>query len=236
MSSFFLNKIMVQVIICFAFALTGFGNVAIGATYDAQPGQMLKIKISKTGLNRISNPPYKITQVTGDESSFRLKSDEDGDNIYLMPLAAVGETIELSIKNNAGIAQDVQLTVSDGPGQIVVINARPVNDPFDIAKEDVARMLRAMRDGTSDKFYVQESAMKLDSVGDALVIQKKIYKFGDIVGGVFEVRNASKIIIELDLDSFVKRFDNVIASFSESLFLDSKEKTKVFIVQKIAKS
>jgi hypothetical protein len=55
------------------YGLFFYGHIASGKTYQAQDNEPLQIKISKTGLNRISNPPYKIMQVTGDDSKFRLK-------------------------------------------------------------------------------------------------------------------------------------------------------------------
>lgn len=50
--------------------------------YKFSPEKKLSFEISKSGLNRISNPPYKITQLTGDDSKFRIKYDEDGSNIF----------------------------------------------------------------------------------------------------------------------------------------------------------
>jgi len=74
-----MSKILKQIITsCLLF----FCTIASAETYQAQTSEPLQIKISKSGLNRISNPPYKITQVTGDDSKFRLKYDEDGANIY----------------------------------------------------------------------------------------------------------------------------------------------------------
>jgi len=123
--------------------------------YQFKGYEKLKIKISKAGLNRISNPPYKIVQVTGDDSKFRLKYDDDGTNIYFMPIVPVGESCEISIKNNAGFVQDVELIVSNIKGRSVIIDSKTTSKLENLQLSNISEMLRAMRDDTEDRFYVQ---------------------------------------------------------------------------------
>ena len=112
-----MSKISKQII---CYSLFFYVHIACGETYQAKVNEKLQIKISKSSLNRISNPPYKITQVTGDDSKFRLKYDEDGANIYFMPLGSIGENIEISIRNNAGFVQDLELQISDIKGTSIL--------------------------------------------------------------------------------------------------------------------
>ena len=122
-------------------------GIGKGDVYQYTAGSIIKGEISKMGLNRISNPPYKITQVTGDESKYRLKHDEDGLNIYIMPLCEVGKDIEISIRNNAGFVQDLLLRVSDTKGRVIVIEGGRVNNPEQLRTSILSRMLRAIPAG-----------------------------------------------------------------------------------------
>lgn len=169
-----LERKTLKQIICYGLFLAA--HIANGETYQADSSEALQIKISKSGLNRISNPPYKITQVTGDDSKFRLKYDEDGTNIYFMPLSSVGENVEISIRNNAGITQDLELQVSNIKGKSIIIDGKTNFNMEHIQKKDIAEMLRAMKDQCQGKFYVQQSKRQLDNIGFLKVQQSQIYK------------------------------------------------------------
>ena len=201
--------------------------------YQFNGSEKLKIKISKAGLNRISNPPYKIVQVTGDDSKFRLKYDDDGTNIYFMPIVPVGETCEISIKNNAGFVQDVELIVSNIKGRSVIIDSKTTSKLENLQLSNISEMLRAMRDDTEDRFYVQTRRQKLDNLDSLKVTQKKIYKYKNLVGGVFEIKNPTKKEVTLNLAEFTNRFDNVKASYSNIPSIPPRKIATVLIVQKM---
>jgi hypothetical protein len=224
--------------------------------------QKLKLDISKSGLNRISNPPYKIVQMTGDDSRYRMKSDQDGANIYFMPLTDVGSMIELSIKNNIGVVYDLELKVENISGQSISIDGsrkfnkrvlssgksqtavksasnnseKRVLDYFE--REDTRQMLKAMKLGRDDKFYVIDVNSNYKPVGasDTLaafaINMKKIYKWQDLVGGVFLFKNETKSNQYLDIKSFARRFDNVVASYASSQIIPANSSSIIFIIQK----
>jgi hypothetical protein len=73
--------------------LSGLTDIALAANFKLNSEDRIKTQISKSGLNRITMLPYRITQVTGDESKYKLKFDEDGGNIYIMPIGQTGGTI-----------------------------------------------------------------------------------------------------------------------------------------------
>ena len=226
------HKILKQIIYSCLFL---YGHIASGETYQAQVNDPLQIKISKSGLNRISNPPYKITQVTGDDSKFRLKYDEDGTNIYFMPLSAVGENVEISIRNNAGITQDLELQVSDIKGKSIIIDGKTNLKLERIQKSDIAEMLRAMKDNVQGKFYVQNTKQqKLKSIGILKVEQSKIYKYKNLAGGVFEITNPTKSPITLDVSIFARSFDNVKSFYPNLSTIEPKKTITVLVVQKLA--
>ena len=227
-----MSKILKQVI---CFSLTFFCAIANAEIYQAQANEPLRIKISKSGLNRISNPPYKITQVTGDDSKFRLKYDEDGTNIYFMPLEPLGGNIEISIRNNAGVTQDLDLQVSDIKGKSIIIDAQSNKQEEHTQKNDIALMLRAMKDNSKGKFYVQKIERKLGNIGVLEARQTKVYKYKDLVGGVFEITNRAKSSVTLDVSIFAGSFDNVKSSYPGMQVIEPKKTATLLIVQKLAK-
>lgn len=210
-----------------------YAHIASSEVYQPRPEEKLKVKISKSGLNRISNPPYKIVQVTGDDSKFKLKYDEDGTNIYFMPLSKIDENIEISIKNNAGFVQDLELLVSNIKGRSIIIDGKTSTILELIEKNDIAHMLRAMKDNINGKFYVQSANQILQSIGDITVKQIKTYKYKDLVGGVFELSNPTKNLVKLDISNFAKQFNNVKSSYPSLAEVYPKQQITVLIVQKL---
>ena len=190
-------------------------------------------KISKTGLNRISNPPYKITQVTGDDSKFRLKYDEDGTNIYFMPLSSVGENVEISIKNNAGITQDLELQVSDIKGKSIIIDGKTSLNLERVQKSDIAEMLRAMKDDVADIFYVQSGLLQISDIGGLKAKQIKTYQYKNLRGGIFELQNTTREIVNFSGKIFARDFDKVIGVYPDEVAIMPREKVKVMLVQEI---
>jgi len=208
-------------------------SFALAQKYQAVPDGRLTAKVSKSGLNRISNWPYQIVQVTGDDSTFRLKSDEDGKNIYLMPLRPVGDKIEISIKNNAGFVQDLELEVAAIKGQSIAIDSNKIHNVSKTLQQQIlSQMLQAMRSSKGGKFYVQNTKKGLDSIDNLAVVQTKLYKWQDLVGGVFVVTNNTKLEQSINVAQFIKRFDHVLTSFVTSESLAPKQSSHIFVIQK----
>ena len=225
-----MNKYLISSV---AITLLCSASFALAQKYQAVPDGRLTAKVSKSGLNRISNWPYQIVQVTGDDSAFRLKSDEDGKNIYLMPLRPVGDKIEISIKNNAGFVQDLELEVAAIKGQSIAVDSNKIHNVSKTLQQQTLRqMLQAMRSFAVDKFYVQNTKKALDSIHNIDVVQTKLYKWQDLIGGVFVVNNNTSLEQTIDLPSFVKRFDNVLTSFVTSEKLVPKQSGHIFVIQK----
>lgn len=207
--------------------------LAFGQSLRARENAKVTAKISKAGLNRISSPPYQILQVTGDESAFRLKSDPDGANIYIMPLKKTGEKIEISIKNSAGTTHDMELEVAPIPGQSICVTSNKAKDPNDKTdKANIVQMLKCMQDDKNDKFYVQDTRKSLDAIGDLTLTQTKLYRWKDLSGGVFLVTNNTRKTLELNLLDLTSRFDNVLTSFASKTHVAPYDSVRVFIIQK----
>jgi len=208
-------------------------GISHGCVYKYAPDQVIKATISKTGLNRLSNPPYKITQVTGDESKYRLKHDEDGLSIYIMPLGEVGEDIEISIRNNAGFVQDLLLKVGNGKGQVIIIDGKQAKTGEQLKTPIVSQMFRAMKDDVPDIFYVQSGLLQITDIGELKAKQIKTYQYKNLRGGVFELQNTTKKVVNFSGKIFARDFDKVIGVYPDEATIMPREKVKVMMVQEI---
>jgi hypothetical protein len=207
--------------------------ISQGCIHKYVPGQVIKATISKTGLNRLSNPPYKITQVTGDESKYRLKHDEDGLSIYIMPLGDIGEDIEISIRNNAGFVQDLLLKVRDVQGRAIIIDGKQAKTGEDIKTSLVSQMFRAMKDNIADIFYVQSGALQLADNQGFKTNQIKTYQYKNLRGGVFELQNTRNEVVNFSGKIFARDFDKVIGVYPDEAVIMPREKVKVMMIQEI---
>lgn len=197
------------------------------------PNKVMELSVSKGGLNRITYSPYKIIQVTGDESKYRIKYDEDGSSIYLMPLVDVGEFIEVSVRNNAGQIQDLHLKVANKKGSSLVIDGAYVPASEKANKDIAAKMLRAMKDGKEDIFYVQFNQQNLDDIGKLHVKQIRTYQYKNLRGGVFAICNKTRLVHSFSKENFNKRFSNVIASYPANITVKPKRTALFYLVQKV---
>ena len=213
-------------------------SILITASVNAEtirytPNKVMELSVSKGGLNRITYSPYKIIQVTGDEGKYRIKYDEDGSSIYLMPLVDVGEIIEVSLRNNAGQVQDLHLKVANKKGSSLVIDGAYVPASQKANKDIAANMLRAMKDNQQGIFYVQKHKQGLGNINGLNITQIRTYQYKNIKGGVFAISNITRDKQIFSKDEFNKRFSNVIASYPANITVKPKRTALFYLVQKV---
>lgn len=197
------------------------------------PNKAMELSVSKGGLNRITYSPYKIIQVTGDESKYRIKYDEDGSSIYLMPLVDVGEVIEASVRNNAGQVQDLHLKVANKKGSSLVIDGVYIPASEKANKDIAAKMLRAMKDNQQGIFYVQKHKQNLGNINGLNITQIRTYQYKNIKGGVFAISNITRGKQNFSKEEFNKKFSNVIASYPANITVKPKRTALFYLVQKV---
>lgn len=197
------------------------------------PNKVMELSISKGGLNRITYSPYKIIQVTGDEGKYRIKYDEDGSSIYLMPLVDVGEIIEVSLRNNAGQVQDLHLNVANKKGSSLVIDGAYMPASEKANKDIAANMLRAMKDNQHGIFYVQKHKHGLGNINGLNITQIRTYQYKNIKGGVFAISNITRDKQIFSKEDFNKKFSNVIASYPANITVKPKRTALFYLVQKV---
>lgn len=213
-------------------------SILITASVNAEtirytPNKVMELLVSKGGLNRITYSPYKIIQVTGDEGKYRIKYDEDGSSIYLMPLVDVGEIIEVSLRNNAGQVQDLHLKVANKKGSSLVIDGAYVPASQKANKDIAANMLRVMKDNQQGIFYVQKHKQGLGNINGLNITQIRTYQYKNIKGGVFAISNITREKQIFSKDEFNKRFSNVIASYPANITVKPKRTALFYLVQKV---
>ena len=197
------------------------------------PNKVMELSVSKGGLNRITYSPYKIIQVTGDEGKYRIKYDEDGSSIYLMPLVDVGEVVEVSIRNNAGQVQDLHLKVANKKGSSLVIDGAYIKPSEKADKDIAAKMLRAMKDNQHGIFYVQKHNQGLGNINGLNIKQIRTYQYKNIKGGVFAISNTTRDKQIFSKEDFNTKFSNVIASYPANITVKPKRTALFYLVQKV---
>lgn len=225
---------MIIRIIAMILAMTGMLETSFAIHLIRNEEQRLKADISKSGLNRITMKPCRILQVTGDDTKYRLIHDDDGKNIYLMPKVSVGELIELSLRNDLGEVQDLELKVSNVKGQSIVIQSQRKNQDKEI-KQEVFAMMKAMMRGHEGKYFVEKKQRNIDNKYGVVIRQVKSYRYGDLSGGVFELSgNRTKDSGYISRQEFIELFEGSRALALRGKFDDKVRQNKqlVYLITK----
>jgi len=220
-----------HILLLVTFAL--FGEVAVAANFKLNSQNRIKTQISKSGLNRITMLPHRITQVTGDESKYKLKFDEDGSNIYIMPTGKIGETIELSIKSSTNLVQDMLLEVADIAGRSIYLqqdNATAVEGK--LINAEIKSMLRSMRSGEKGKYYVQASNRIIANKLGLYIRQVQTYRWEGLVGAVIEIENKSKLPVNISEQDIASLYQKVRAVSIDGIYpsIGAKSKVRAYVI------
>ena len=229
----------------FAFSLLMmiFTHHSFASSLIATPQNRIELKISKVGINRISLFPYSISQVTGDESLYRLRSDNDGQNIYIMPLGKIGSKIELSLKSNIGYVQDLVLEVAAIPGTSTEIDMRNIKKAgeglsSDIDLSNIDReaklMMKAMTGRIQGKYYVRAADRLISNNLGIKIKQIQTYHFKQLTGVILEITNTAKFAAPLEINSLSRLFEHSLAVSIENNISDvlPRSSIKAFVITK----
>jgi hypothetical protein len=203
-----------------------------GVKHNYIAGEKVKTLVSNHSANRIEFSGQSISEVIGDESQYQLISDKHGSNIFILPKVAVGKTIAVSLITTSGLVQDMELVVSDISSQNIIIElAKPQIKTSEAA--DVAEIIKAMRGGVEDNYYVQRHNIIVAQKNPNIEFRKvKTYQFGEVIGVIGEIRNKTASPIELREDGFNDIFAGTIGVSMEKEVLPARGKIRVFIVTK----
>ena len=188
------------------------------------------IKIGKSGLNRITMLPHHIIKILGDESKYKVKIDEKGSDIYIMPLCQIGEKIEISLKTSSNFSLDLELLVVEGRGQTIHLKRNLlIKSSKNIS--GIEEILKAMQLEQSGKYYVSEVNHLISEKSGMTIQQLKTYKYQNIIGRMLVISNRTTENILLPWQQFFDLFANVKAiSIEGPLILLPNNILRVFVV------
>lgn len=211
----------------------GLSPTIFAANFTINTAARISTQISKAGLNRITMLPHRIVQITGDESKYKLKYDEDGGNIYIMPLCNIDEEIEISIKGSGDLIQDMLLQVKDIQGQSINLyqdHERQYSSSFSM--DEAKLMLKNMRDQEIGKYYVLDENRSIKNKTKFGLKQIKTYRWGGITGVVLELINETRCPVKIDKYALSNLYQNtkIIAIEGDREFIPSRTKIKSYFI------
>ncbi|MFP3011456.1 MAG: type-F conjugative transfer system secretin TraK [Rickettsia sp.] len=211
-----------SLILSIAFIILTTGAALAQQTYCYKQGSRIKAVISKDHLNRIWFSGKSIIEVIGDSTKYKILQDAVGKNLFITPLAAIGEDIEMAVIEAGGRTIDLSLRVSDSNGQLIFIEEK--KDCYSKSEDqgEIARLMRYMHSGRVDKYIVDTSKRHIHKLGDQglKIRQDMSYRYGPYVGAKLTITNVSSGIFkkgkDIDLsDCILKQIfegENVIIS------------------------
>ena len=213
--------------------LSGLTDIALAANFKLNSEDRIKTQISKSGLNRITMLPYRITQVTGDESKYKLKFDEDGGNIYIMPIGQIGGTIELSIKSTTNLVQDMLLEIANIPGRSIYLqHGKNPDQTGKLVDIEIKLMLKSMISGDKGKYYVLDGNRSVANKLALDIKQVKTYRWGSIVGAVIDIENKSKSPVNISEHDIASLYQKVRAASIDGIYsaVAAKSKIRAYVI------
>ncbi|MCZ6925117.1 MAG: hypothetical protein O7D30_07255 [Rickettsia endosymbiont of Ixodes persulcatus] len=105
-------------------------------------------------LNRIWFSGKHIIEVIGDSTKYKILQDTVGMNLFVTPIAAIGEDIEMTVIEAGGRTLDLSLRVADSSGQLIFIEEKKDCYSKDTDNQEIARLMRYMHSGKTDKYIV----------------------------------------------------------------------------------
>lgn len=220
-----------HILLLAAFALLG--EVAVAANFKLNSQNRIKTQISKSGLNRITMLPHRITQVTGDESKYKLKFDEDGSNIYIMPTGKIGETIELSIKSTTNLVQDMLLEVAGIAGRSIYLeHDNSTDEGGKLINFEIKSMLRSMMSREKGKYYMQASNRAIANKLNLDIRQVQTYRWSNMIGAVIDIENKSNLPINISEQDIASLYQKVKAVSIDGIYpsIASKSKIRAYVI------
>ncbi|KHO02156.1 hypothetical protein JS61_07995 (plasmid) [Rickettsia felis] len=195
-------RIVKALIFSIAFMMLTSHGAFAEQTYCYKQGIKIKAVISKDYLNRIWFSGKHIIEVIGDSTKYKILQDAVGKNLFVTPLAAVGEDIEISVIEAGGRTIDLSLRVADSKGQLIFIEENQDCYSKDTDNQEIARLMRYMHSGKADKYIVninKRQINKLESQG-LKIRQDMSYRYGPYVGVKLTIINISSGIFKKGKD------------------------------------
>lgn len=237
-------KIVLIIITMVVAAISSISNAFAAQEFEYIPGNKINAKISANNVNRIEFGKIGIAQVIGDETKYKIVTDNRAQNIFLLPRLQDLDSLELSLVSFSGDVADLVLKPDeDIEGQIIRISTNSNNKSPSIKLQEVTKMMKSMMLDKEDKYYVTRVKRKIEnsniqgnstiksSISELSIEQDRIYQFGKIIGARLIVTNKKgKSAVCLSEADFSNLFDSCLAVTLEKPVLFPKGKGFVWIV------
>ena len=116
--------------------LAGQGTAALGLQqYETDGFKRIRAFISYGLQNRFQVQERKIREVIGQGFLYSINSDESGNHVFITPVAAKGEMIDLTFICDNDKAIDLSLQVLEGRSQSILINEKELPVTENSSKE-----------------------------------------------------------------------------------------------------
>jgi hypothetical protein len=170
--------------------------------YCYKQGQKIKAVVSKDHLNRIWFSGKAIIEVIGDSTKYKILQDASSMNLFVTPLAAIGEDIEMAVIEAGGRTIDLSLRVADSSGQLIFIEEKKDCYSKSTDKGEIARLMRYMHSGKADKYIVNINKRQIHTLeSQGLKIRQDLsYRYGPYVGAKLTIANISAGIFKKGKD------------------------------------
>lgn len=176
-------------------------------------GSQTNLDISHQGINRISVQPKRVSKIVGDSSDFTAIVVDDGSDIFITSKKPVGTKINCSIILVDNSVLDINLNVIalEYPA-IIKLDLDHYKDGH--VSENVDSMLLHMQRAECGKYYVQHTNKLIKATNNHFIkiVQTRSYRFGNLYGGIFEIKNLSSKRQNFSTEDFYNSFDGSIAS------------------------
>lgn len=183
-----------SLILSITFIILTTGAALADQTYCYKQSSRIKAVISKEHLNRVWFSGKSIIEVIGDSTKYKILQDAVGKNLFITPLAAIGEDIEMSVIEAGGRTIDLSLRVAGSKGQVIFIEEKKnCHSSKDTDNQEIARLMRYMHSNKPDKYIVDTSKRPIHALEpQGLKIRQDMsYRYGPYVGAKLTITNIS---------------------------------------------
>jgi type-F conjugative transfer system secretin TraK len=181
--------------------------------------QRLKVPISQDSMNRIAVTNDRITHVFGDQEAYEIQTEETTGQVFLKPTVENGNkplSITLMTENN--ITQDLTLEPVSGDARTLIFKSHdnrslPHSLPQDLKplrfQEHMLELMKTLILGGAVTLDDEEIFQERTRIG-CVVTFKKAYKLGDMRGVVFNIKNTTETVLEIQAEEFFQTGDLAI--------------------------
>lgn len=200
--------------------------------------QRLKVPISQDSMNRIAVTNDRITHVFGDQEAYEIQTEETTGQVFLKPTIENGnKPLSLTLMTENNVTQDLILEPVSGDARTLIFKS---NDNSSILPSSFSQELKPLRFQEHMlelmKTLILDGAVPLDDeqvyqertrIG-CIVTFKKAYKLGGMRGVVFNIKNTTETVLEVQAEDFFQTGD--LAITVEVPVLKPNETTIMYVV------